>query len=269
MADTEVQVTSLLSSDFGSGRWSGGRATCTDVWYEYRTADGKKGKFTVVETHVKWEDSDGQDHEVRYGVGGGDYVCIREEPDESSDEAEKGHGLSGRNGKQFRLNADSETGQLLLSLYNNGVPESRIGNDIRGIVGIEAELVERPHAGKGADTDKYPMLLASEVYNVGGKGKSKVSKKDVDADEPSPKKGAAAVSGNNKGPSGRAIKLVMAALKDGDGTTTSSDVIRSAAKALKGDDDRKDILDLLGDDDWIADQDNWTYKKRTGEITAA
>jgi hypothetical protein len=263
---SEVQITSLMSSDFGSGRWAGGRGTVTDAWYEYRTAEGSRGKFTVIEAHVKIEDADGADHEPRYGAGSGEFGCIREEPEPDARETENGYALSGRNGKQFKVNADSELGQLLLSLYNNGVAESKIGRDIRNLIGIEAEWVERPHAGiKQGQVDKYPMLLASEVYNVSrGKGKSAATsdapakRRVAEDDEPAPKK---------NGFERRALKLVIAAAKDNDGTTTANDVVRSAAKELKGDDDRKDILDLLGDDDWLGKQDEWKYKPRTGEIT--
>jgi hypothetical protein len=293
MADEDVQITSLLPDDFTSGRWSGGRGTVTDVHYEYRKVQGSKGPFTVIETHVDIQDANGDDHKgIRYGAGFADAGCIREEPDEDSPEAERGYGLSGRNGKKFQLRQDTELAMLLVSAYTNGLPASRIGTDIRGLVGMDAEWVEKPH--QGVKDDKYPMLLVTEVYGVGGKGSGKKKSKLADEEEEKPKKKAKVVEeeeeerpkkksagASDEGPSGavvkRARKLVIAAAKENDGTTTAGDVARVAAKKLKGEvdegdlskEDRKAILELLGDDDWYSADDQselWKFKAKTGEV---
>lgn len=268
-------ITPLTSQSFTTGRWSGGRATVQDAYFQYRTVNTQAGKsFTVVELHVVTEDEQGQKHDVPYQANFKDPVVIRADADDDADEAERGYAISGGG-----IRADQDAASLLQALWANGFPESKMSDgDVRGLIGIDAEWVEKPH--KGVKEDKYPMLLPTEIYG-GVKGGSKAgakasakSRKDADEDEeetPKAKKGSAkeekSASASAGTPEKRARKYVLAAAKENDGETTAGDVVRSASKDLKGDDDKKAILDLLGDDDWLAEQDGWTYKRKTGEIT--
>src|SRR5262245_33583650 len=112
MAET-VKLSSGLPEDATTGRWSGGRGTIIDAWYEYRKFDTKKGPTTVVEGHLIIEDANGEKHGAlggfpRYHAGWASDACIRETHSEDADEAEKGWGLSGREGKQHKYRTDDE-----------------------------------------------------------------------------------------------------------------------------------------------------------------
>lgn len=278
----EVQITSLLQEDFGSGKWDGGRATPEAAWYTYRKVIPKDKAvlpFLTVEARVVWVDSGNGKHEIPYRVGNAEHACIRQEPDSSSDEAEKGYGLSGRNGAQFKINPESELGMLLNSFYTANVPGSRIGNDIRGIIGIDSEVVAKPH--EGVKDDKYPMLLVARVYDVPSSKKKKASDEEEmpktkrkpaakEEDEPEETKSSAGKMYDlGEGtPKRRAKRLILAVAKEGDGATTISEVIRKGNATLSKDDDRKAIIAALGDEEWVKEQDDWEVK-RSGQIVLA
>lgn len=282
---TQSSITPFTQSAFVTGRWSGGRGTIEDAYIQYRDVKSDK-PFTVVEAHLVIVDEQEQKHDIPYQINFKNPVIIRATADEDADEAERGYAISGGG-----VRADQDWAALLQSAWTNGFPESKVSDgDIRGIIGVDAEWVEKPH--KGVKDDKYPMLLITEIYG-GVKGASaKKSKRADEEEEERPKRKRAAAdeeeerpvrgkgtSGSSRSatsPKKHAIQFVLDALEDGKGETTSGDVMRQASKFFRTDegkevesDDRKAILELLGDDDFYLDQgDKWTYKKRTGEIVA-
>lgn len=250
-------ITPFTQSAFVTGRWSGGRGTVEDAYIQYRDVKADK-PFTVVEAHLVIVDEQDAKHDVPYQINFKNPVVIRATPDEDAAEAERGYAISGGG-----VRADQDWAALLQSAWTYGFPESKMSDgDIRGIIGLDAEWVEKPH--KGAKDDKFPMLLITEIYG-GVKGAKKGTAKREESEEERPSRKP---SGRASTPQKRAVQFVLDALDDGKGETTSGDVIRAASKELRGDDDKKEILDMLGDDDWLGEQEDWTYKKRTGEIVA-
>jgi len=277
-----------------SGKWDGGRATATKPHFAYRTATRTKdkSKFTLVEAVVTWVDQEDQPHDIRYGVGGDEYVMIKAECSDDADEANEGPSIAHRDPTLvYKPRLDSEFGQLLTSLFTNGYPESKFeAGDFTVIEGLDADVVPVPHK-KGED-DKYPMMLVSHIYGGGGmkgSGKATAGGAASAAASSRPKRGAAAANDDDddkpvakKGTKvsadadieatpaqvKRARQMVIDIATETDGVTTSSDVIRGSAKELRGDDDRPAIMELFGDDEWLGSQAKWwKYSPKSTKIT--
>jgi hypothetical protein len=270
-------ITSLSPEDFGSGKWDGGRATITDVVLKYHSGVAKKDNkpFTLIEAHVTWEKSEGGTVVPRYTIGNAQYACIRATADEDADEAEVGYAVSGREeGKPYTIDMTSDFGQLLASAVAQGFSARKLASgDVRALVGTEANVAGKPRK----EGDKFPIMLITEIFKLpGGKSSAAAASKKkstaaVDEDEPKSKsKTTSSDDLPSKSIQNRAAKMIKSTLAESDDdSVTIPEVIAANKKALKEDDDNKEIMSLFDNDDWIGSIEGLSYNEKKGTIRKA
>lgn len=268
-------IASLAQEDWGTGRWDGGRATLTEPIIRYRTSNGPKGQFTVVEMHATMVDQEENKHQVKWYMGDSEYTVIRADADEDSDEAAEGYAVSHRKpGQRWRLNPESELGMLLASLYSEGFPQLTTG-DIRELDGVDADWKGQ---AKNKDKDnKFPVIICAELHAGAAKGKGKAKATAVATKpvaKPAAKKAAPPPDDTEEQTAEElAVSLIVGALEDvAEGESLDvGELTRATAKQVRALEAsvRKEVLGFWSDPDWLVQQDAFTYKKKTGAIFSA
>lgn len=264
-------IASLAQEDWGTGRWDGGRATLTDPIIRYRTSNGPKGQFTVVECYATMVDQEENKHQTKWYMGDSEYTVIRADANEDSDEAAEGYAVSHRKpGQQWRLNPESEMGMLLASLYSEGFPQLTTG-DVRELDGVDADW--KGQAKPKDKENKFPIIICAELHAGAAKGKGRgkgAAAKPAAKATASAKKPAVVDDPEEQTAEELAVSLIVIALEDvKDGESIDvGELTRATAKQLRSAEaaTRKEVLGFWSDPDWLVQQDAFTYKKKTGAI---
>lgn len=245
---------SLAPKDFGTGRWTGGRATTSDAHFEYGSANFGRGDERVVNFILNYTTEEGQVYPGRFRVGtvavnGTPILAIRETADDGADEAEVGLGISHADpSKTYHISPNSEFGIFLANAVAAGVSESQLeSGDVSVFDGLDVDVA--PKAKK--EGDRFPLLVFSKVHT-----KSQAASKTAVN-----KKTASKVAGKLIGDAQvRAMEIVSNVLSEaGNGQTVDvSDVVRRAVQDLKGDPLKAQVVKLLGDSEFLS-SGNWVY----------
>lgn len=146
------------------------------------------------------------------------------------------------------ININSNFGQLLVSLGNNGFPAETLDDmDASDFDDMEAHVIRVEGKANVKDDDGKKKgnetVVVDEIMTLPGDLKSEKEEGEEEKDESSPEDAA--------------IEFVNAVLKE-DGEVTKKDLPKKAFDMLKDEDDRNAILELIFDDKFL--KANWKLK---------
>jgi hypothetical protein len=176
-------------------------------------------------------------------------------------------------GSATTLKTSSNGAILLTSLVNAGFPEDKIGDDISVFEGMVAHMVripapKRPGLKKRVREDgrefEDTVLTVGEIISLPWeKKKAKGAPKGKAAAKGAPKKAAAkpaADAGADDDVNDAAVAFMMGALAEaGDDGLTKKELPTMAFQALKDDPNRNAIVQLVYQDDFLANGP-WNYE---------
>lgn len=240
---------SLNTTTYTAGGLSEGDVTITEAIFEM-SEEGEYGSSAQLK--VTFTDDDEKEYQKWYNVGKSKYVIVNDEGElESADDD-----------KEYSLSLKSAAGKFFVAMENCGFPSSLLDDEgLAALVGIKVHVEQVPSGTKGKDGQDKTIVLPTKILDgLKGKkaGKAAAAKPATKTGKPASKK--AAVDEDEEGDAMDAAKETLRAiLGDVEAPITLKALQGKAFTAVKKHPQKKEIIALLGDADFLGLEDGWVF----------